>query len=205
MRINSLFLIRLCDNIFQATRLADADPMVLEIQYHINSPGGYWDGLDYCAEAIKSTQKPTTAVIYTMAQSGGYYLASQADRIVAVTKGSSVGSIGVVVEVFDRTVEDGQKGITRHILTNRAITDKWPKPEEAAGRELIIDRLDQLYAIFENRVIEGRKKQVKGFSVETIRNLAGRTITAEKALVLGFIDGIRSEESEKNKEVIHKV
>jgi ClpP class serine protease len=191
-------------DIEQATRLADADPLVREIQYHINSPGGYWDGIDYCAETIKSAQKPTTAIVYTMAQSGGYYLASQADRIVAVTKGSSVGSIGVVVEVFDRTVEAGQKGITRHILTNRASTDKWPKPEEAAGRELIMDRLDQLYEIFENRVVEGRGKQVKGFSTKTIRSLAGRTVTAEKALALGLIDGIRSGDTGKDNTIREK-
>jgi ClpP class serine protease len=188
-------------DIEQATRLADADPLVREIHYHVNSSGGYWDGVDYCAEVIKTAQKPTTAIIYTMALSGGYFLASQADRILAVTRGSSAGSIGVLAEVFDRTVEDGQKGITRHILTNRASGDKHPKPEEAEGRELIIDRLDQLYEIFENRVVEGRS-HVKGFSAGTIRSLAGRTVTAEKALELGLIDGIGSKPSEEDTKVM---
>jgi protease-4 len=185
-------------DIERATRMADGDPGVREIHYHVNSSGGYWDGVDYCAEVIKNAQKPTTAIIYTTALSGGYFLASQADRILAVTRGSSVGSIGVLAEVFDRTVEDGQKGITRYILTNRASGDKHPKPEEAAGREVIIDRLDQLYQIFEDRVVEGRGRRIKGFSAETIRGLAGRTVTAETALSLGFIDGIGLTLSEEN-------
>ncbi|MDR0374402.1 MAG: S49 family peptidase [Treponema sp.] len=181
-------------DIERAVLAAEADPLVREIHYHINSPGGYWDGLDCCAEAVKTARKPSTAFVYTSALSGGYYLASQADRILAVTKGSSVGSIGVAAEVFDRTSADGQKGIIRHVLTNRASGDKRPKPEEEAGRELIVDRLDQLYGIFENRVLEGRR-HVKGFSAETIRSLAGRTVTAEQALEMGLIDGIRSEQS----------
>ncbi|MDR0374734.1 MAG: S49 family peptidase, partial [Treponema sp.] len=184
-------------DIEDAIQHADKNPLVREIHYHINSPGGYWDGLDCCAEAVKTSKKPSTAFVYTSALSGGYYLASQADRILAVTKGSSVGSIGVAAEVFDRTGADGQKGIIRHVLTNRASGDKRPKPEEEAGRELIVDRLDQLYGIFENRVLDGRK-HVRGFSAETIRSLAGRTVTAEQALELGLIDGIRSEESEED-------
>jgi ClpP class serine protease len=180
-------------DITKATHDAEADPLVREIVYDINSPGGSWDGIEDCAEAIKNAAKPTRAIIHTAAQSGGYFLASQTDRIDAATKGSMVGSIGVAAEVFDRTLEDGQKGIKRYVLTNRESPDKRPKVEEAEGRELIIDRLDQLYAIFENRVVEGRAKTRTGFSAEPVRALAGRTVTAEKAQELGFIDGILTE------------
>jgi hypothetical protein len=81
------------------------------------------------------------------------------------------------------------------VLTNRDSPDKRPKAEEEEGRNSIIDRLDDLYRIFEQRAVEGRSKNVKGFSAETVRSLAGRTVTAEKALELGLIDGILSEKA----------
>lgn len=184
-------------DIARATAAADADPLVQRITYHVNSPGGTWDGIEDCAEAIRSAAKPTRAVIHTSAQSGGYYVASQADEIWAATAGSMVGSIGVAAEVFDRTMEEGQKGIKRYILTNRESPNKMPKVEEEEGRSLIIDRLDQLYDIFENRVIAGRSKKKKRFNAENVRALAGRTVTAEKALEIGLIDGILTEKSVK--------
>jgi ClpP class serine protease len=177
----------------RATAAAGADPLVRKIVYHVNSSGGSWDGLDYTAEAIKTAAKPTEAIVYTAAQSAAYFLASQAGKVYAATAGSLAGSIGVAAEVFDRTAAEGQKGVKRYVLTNRDSPDKRPKEEEEEGRALITDRLDDLYQIFERRVVEGRSKNVKGFSAGTIRALAGRSVTAERALELGLIDGILPE------------
>ena len=41
-------------DIRRATAAADADPLAREIIYHVNSPGGTWDGVDYTAEAINN-------------------------------------------------------------------------------------------------------------------------------------------------------
>jgi ClpP class serine protease len=181
-----------------ATRAADADPMVREIHYAINSPGGGWDGVDYCAEVIKTATKPTTAIVYSSAQSGGYYLASQADKVLAVTKGSLVGSIGVAAEIFDRTEEQGKKGIKRLIFTNSQSTDKRPDANTDAGAAVIQEELDALYAVFEGRVVEGRQQNIKDFTAENVRQLKGRSVTAVRALEIGLIDGILSEEETKD-------
>ena len=187
-------------DIEEATQRADADPFVQKIAYHIDSPGGNWNGLDYAAEVIKTAEKPTEAIVYTGAHSGGYYLASQADKIYAATKGSSIGSIGIASEVYERSKEEEQKGIKRYVLTNTLSKDKRPDIKEEEGYAVYQERLDALYDIFENRVVDGRKQSVKDFTADTVRGLKGRSVTAEKALELGFIDGILSEMSGKKKQ-----
>ncbi|MDR1469331.1 MAG: S49 family peptidase [Spirochaetaceae bacterium] len=177
----------------EATRAAEADPLVEKIRYSINSHGGNWDGVDYCAEVIKQAKKPTEAVVYTGAHSAGYYLASQTGKVYAATKGSSVGSIGVAAEYFDREMKDEKEGIKRRVFTNTESADKRPKAGDPEGAAVIQEQLDQYYRVFENRVIEGRLKNVALFTAENIRQLRGRSVLAEKALEIGLIDGILSE------------
>jgi ClpP class serine protease len=177
----------------EAVKAAEADPLVEKIRFGVNSPGGAWDGVDCCAEVIKTARKPTEAVVYTGAHSAAYYLASQCGKIYAATKGSAAGSIGVAAEYFDREKQDEQKGITRYVFTNTESGDKRPKPGEPEGAAVIHETLDQYYAVFENRVIEGRRKNVPGFTAESVRQLKGRPVLAEKAMEIGLIDGILSE------------
>jgi ClpP class serine protease len=180
----------------EATRLADADPLVEKIRYNINSHGGSWDGVDFCAETIKKASKPTEAVIYTGAYSAGYYLASQAGKVYAATKGSGAGSIGVAAEYYDREKYDERDGIKRYVFTNTESADKRPKAGEPEGAAVIQAQLDEYYRIFENRVVEGRQKSVPAFTAENVRQLRGRSVLAEKALEIGLIDGILSEMAE---------
>jgi ClpP class serine protease len=191
------------NKIEEATRAADEDFQVREIQYHINSSGGSWDGLDFCAETIKGTQKPTNAIIYTGAHSAAYFLASQADHIYAATKGSMVGSIGVAAEIFDRSEADGKEGIKRFVFTNSQSRDKRPDATTEAGAAIIQEELDAIYAIFEDRVVDGRSMKNKDAEIvrKNIRTLKGRSVTAERALELGLIDEISDKrmQSRKNK------
>jgi ClpP class serine protease len=181
----------------EAVQAAERDPLVEKIRFNINSHGGSWDGVDFCAETIEKAAKPTEAVVYTAAHSAGYYLASQADKVYAATKGSAVGSIGIIAEFFDRDKENEQKGIKRHVFTNTESADKRPKPDDAEGAKVIQAELDDYYRIFENRVISGRQKNIPDFTAEKVRELRGRSVLAEKAFEIGLIDGILSEMSEK--------
>jgi ClpP class serine protease len=176
-----------------AVRAAEADPLVEKIRFDINSPGGNWDGVDYCAEVIKQAAKPTEAVIYTGAHSAAYYLASQCGKIYAATKGSAAGSIGVVAEFFDREQKDEREGIKRHVFTNTESADKRPKAGDPEGAAVIREQLDGYYKVFEDRVIEGRRGNVPDFAAENVRQLKGRSVLAEKAMEIGLIDGILSE------------
>jgi ClpP class serine protease len=188
----------------QAIAEAVSDYAVREIEFHLSSPGGTWEGIDYCAEMIAKAGKPTTAIVYNEAHSGGYYLASQADTVYAVTRGSLFGSIGVAAELFDRTEEEGKKGIRRLVFTNSQSKDKRPDPATEAGASVVQEHLDMLYDIFEQRVIAGRRKQVGDFSQEHIRALRGRSVSAVRALEIGLIDGIISDEPEDGQDKSRK-
>ncbi|MGB0889693.1 MAG: S49 family peptidase, partial [Solirubrobacterales bacterium] len=87
-----------------ADQLRDAadDPSVDELVLEIDSPGGAALGLQSIADAIWDVrkQKTTTAVVSGMAASAAYFLASQAETVVAEAD-AIVGSIGAFSVVYD--------------------------------------------------------------------------------------------------------
>ncbi|GBE17748.1 MAG TPA: signal peptide peptidase SppA [Euryarchaeota archaeon] len=74
---------------------AERDSSVKAILIEVNSPGGTIVASEAIAEAITDAKKPTVAWLGEMAASGGYYVASATDYIVA-DQGSMTGSIGVI-------------------------------------------------------------------------------------------------------------
>jgi protease-4 len=74
---------------------AERDSSVKAILIEVNSPGGTIVASEAIAEAISDAKKPTVAWLGEMAASGGYYVASATDYIVA-DQGSMTGSIGVI-------------------------------------------------------------------------------------------------------------
>ena len=74
---------------------ADEDSMVKAIVLDINSPGGSAVASDEIAAAIKKAGKPTVALVREVGASGGYWVASSADHVIA-NRMSVVGSIGVI-------------------------------------------------------------------------------------------------------------
>lgn len=178
-------------DISNALAAADSDYEVESISLLIDSPGGYWDGLDVAMQNLSETKKPVTAYIENMATSAAYGLASQADKVVAVSRGVMAGSIGVASEVYDRTEADKKGGVQRHVMTNTTSRDKRPNVATDEGKSVIQSELDDIYDVFEGRIVEGRKAATGDDITESVRTLAGRTVTARKALKLGLIDEIQ--------------
>ena len=58
--------------IAEASAAADADEYVERIEYFIDSPGGYVDGLMPAVRAMREVSKPTSAKVGGMAASAGY-------------------------------------------------------------------------------------------------------------------------------------
>lgn len=85
----------------QAVQAADADPHVSEIVFRVDSPGGTVKGCLETAQAIATASKPTRAEV-VQAASAAYWLASAADRIVAVET-AVVGCLGVQLVVPSRS------------------------------------------------------------------------------------------------------
>ena len=86
------------------------------------------------------------------------------------------------------------------MFTNRESADKRPKAGKPEGAAVIQEQLDGYYRIFENRVVEGRQKNIAAFTAENVRQLRGRSVLAERAMEIGLIDGILSEMAEKEPE-----
>ena len=89
---------------------ADEDAQIKAILLEINSPGGSAVASDEIAAAIKKTEKPVVAVIREAGASGGYWIASAADHIIA-NRMSITGSIGVISSYLEFSGLMGKYGV----------------------------------------------------------------------------------------------
>jgi protease-4 len=166
---------------------ADKDSSVKAILIEVNSPGGTIVASEAIAEAIKDTKKPTVAWLGEIAASGGYYVASAADYIVA-DKGSMTGSIGVIFTLpqYDRLLD--KIGVKMRVVKAGKYKDigspyrNMTEEEEAIINELVQSSYDDfVQTIAENR----------NLSVDYVRNVAeGNIYTGKKAVELELADQI---------------
>src|SRR3989344_1868620 len=73
---------------------ADSDSVIKAIILEINSPGGTVVASQEIAQEVENIKKPTVAFIREVGASGAYWIASEADVIVA-SEAAITGSIGV--------------------------------------------------------------------------------------------------------------
>jgi len=174
-------------------KLAEADPDVKAVVVRIDSPGGdvtTSDVLYHELAAFKGRKKvPVVAAFMGVAASGGYYLASGADAIVAHPT-SITGSIGVIslhvslVGLLDKIgvkVEALKSGANKDMGSPfRAMSDE--------DKKLLQALIDQLYSRFVAVVAEGRKGRL---TEDQVRKLAdGRVYTAQQALEAKLVDRV---------------
>lgn len=170
-------------------KAADANPSIAAHLIHISSPGGEAFGMHEAFEAIRNLTKPVYAVIDVAAESGGYYIASAAQKVYASSVFSKVGCIGAMAELVDYSGLDEQCGIrTVSIksafspLKNKEIDDVLDgKPEE-----YIKDFLDPLAKTFIDDVSSVRKSI--GADSDALK---GKTYYASVAVENGLIDGVK--------------
>lgn len=176
---------------------AEDDSKVSEIAFDVDSPGGYVNGLDETAQLIGLVTKPTTAYVGNIAASAAYWLASQADKIVALTPASEIGSIGVAAEEYDDDEALARDGIAHRVYTSTDAPNKRPDTKTEDGQAQIIAELDAVHGIFVRRVADGR-----GVSEETVNKKFGRggMLIAEKAKSVGMIDEVRGSHIIRNTE-----
>jgi protease-4 len=124
-----------------------------------------------------------------MAASGGYYIASAANKIYA-DKASLVGSIGVISSGFDASNLLEKIGVERRTFTagrNKAFLDPFaPMTEEAKVKWQAV--LDETHQQFINAVKEGRGDRL----VITDDVFSGMVFTGSQAIKIGLIDGLAS-------------
>lgn len=88
------------------------DPKILAIALYVDSPGGEANGCDELAAAIYGARgkKPIHSFVSGMACSGGYWLASAAEKVV-VSDLAVLGSIGVAVQYERRESASGVRTV----------------------------------------------------------------------------------------------
>lgn len=139
---------------------------------HISSPGGVVTPSKDIGEMIKEVTVPKVAYVNDLAASGGYWIASACDKIVA-DEYAQVGSIGAMLPHLDLVGLSEKLGLKYEILKTCKHKDIGNPFREmsAEERELIQETLDWIYEKFINEVATNRKMEP-----EHVRRLANGMI-----------------------------
>lgn len=179
------------DDIIPLIQKVSKNPQYRALLLKIDSPGGSAAGSQSIfTELIRfkeETDKPIIVSLGDMATSGGYYIASAADYIMA-SPATLTGSIGVIIEVgnFEGLYE--KLGIEYEVITGgdfkdighhgRSLTDE--------ERQILQGLTDEIYDQFIAAVVKGR-----GLEEAAVRDLAtGELFSGSQALKLQLVDDL---------------
>lgn len=179
------------DGIEAQIAMAEADDNVAEIILDIHSGGGTVFGVDECARIISEAKKPVTAYVNAAAFSAAYWLACAADRIVAVSEGAEVGSIGVISEHEEMSGAFERMGVKFTTFKAGELKDMGSDTRPITDAEKAVWQADinKVYGRFVGWVAERR-----GLSVEAVRATEADTYFADEALENGLIDAIQNKD-----------
>jgi protease IV len=165
------------------------DPEIRGVILRINSPGGgVGPTQEIYREVIKLKSKKRVYVsMGTACASGGYYIASAADRLYA-NPSTITGSIGVIMQLM--TFEDVLKKIGLQSNTIKAGEFKDAgspfRKMTPAEKEYMDGIVQNIYEQFVKDIAAGRK-----MNVEVVRGLAeGRIYTGTMAKDAGLVDAL---------------
>jgi len=183
------------DNIVTALRDAFENENTAGVILRINSPGGSPVQSGYIYDEMRRLRDehpdtPLYAVITDICASGGYYIASAADKIYA-DKASIVGSIGVRMDNFGFVGAIEKLGIERRTLTageNKALLDPFLPVNEKAKEHMQV-MLGEIHKQFITSVKEGRGDRL---DTDVDGLFSGLIWTGEAAVKNGLIDELAS-------------
>lgn len=175
----------------ESLRKAERDEAIAGLILRINSPGGTVTASDIIHHDIvefrKRKQVPVHACIMATGTSGGYYVASAADEIVAHPT-AITGSIGVILMKFNVEGLMGKIGVEEQTVKSGDKKDIMSPFRRATPEEVKLAQgiIDQLYGRFLDVAMARPGNKL---SREDLRKLAdGRIYTAGQARAAGLID-----------------
>jgi|GEM_PF-1417684 len=170
---------------------ATAMPGITRIILRIDSPGGSVAGTAETGAAIKAASeagKRVVAYVDGLAASAAYWLASQADEIVASSDGALVGSIGVIMATVDATKAQEKQGY--RVNVHRSVDLKAPgtanesmTPAQSASIGKV---LSGMHTIFAAAVADGRHLSQSQIDAAA----TGEVFTAASAIGMGLADRV---------------
>ena len=177
------------DDVAKAFHDATEDKDVKAIVFRVSSPGGSDTASEQILAAMKAAKaagKPVVVSMGTYAASGGYWISSQADSIVAQpsTLTGSIGVYGGKFAIGDALARFGVDTKQLHVGGDYAQAFGSGDGFTPEQRAKFAGWMDRIYAGFITRVAEGRK-----LPADRVREIAkGRVWTGEQAKQLGLVD-----------------
>ena len=179
--------------VFERLERAAADPAVKAVILRLDTPGGEVTASDIVYHEIlrfkERTGRPVIGLMMSVAASGGYYIASACDVIIAHPS-TLTGSIGVI-SIFP-SVESlmAKVGVKVNVIKSGPVKDSGSPFRDMTEDEKKIFQgiIDEYYEGFLTVVARGRKGKIKDADLRTIAD--GRVYTAPQALKLGLVDGL---------------
>jgi protease IV len=175
------------DTVAAAFRAAAEDKRVKAIVFRVDSPGGSYVASDTIrreTERARKAGKPLIVSMGNLAGSGGYFVALDADKVVA-QPGTITASIGVLGgKLLTRKAWD-KIGVTWDDVATSRHARMWSSSYEYGDSwSRFQASLDRVYDDFTQKVAEGRK-----LPIDQVLDVAkGRIWTGEKAKELGLVD-----------------
>lgn len=176
------------DRISRAIRKARKDTTVKAIVFRVNSGGGsaLASEVIWREVVLAQKEKPVIASLGDVAASGGYYIVSPADKIVA-SPNTITGSIGVFGLFFNvQDMMNNKLGIHVDAVKTHEFSNMGTpfRPMTAKEREVIQLSIEDTYDTFITHVAEGR--DMKKSEVDEIGQ--GRVWSGEDAKRIGLVD-----------------
>ncbi|MCK9503466.1 MAG: signal peptide peptidase SppA [Porticoccaceae bacterium] len=175
------------DTLSQLLRQARQDSSLKALVLRVDSPGGSAFASDLIRQELIQVQKtmPVIVSMGSMAASGGYWIAAQADEIWAqpTTLTGSIGVFGIIPTFEDSLAALGvnSDGVGTTSLADFNHLDRPLSPEVATIIQLSVDNI---YHQFVRLVADGRQRT----PAEIDEIARGRVWTGQQALEKGLVD-----------------
>lgn len=170
---------------------AEDDPDVEAVLLEVDSPGGGVVPSDEMYRMVRDfkqrTDKPVVAYMGSVAASGGYYVSTAADAIVAHPS-TITGSIGVIFNYTNFSEALDKVGVQPKPIVSGEFKDLASPADELTEkeREIIESQVQDNYDRFVAAIVQGRP-----LSEERVRELGdGRTYSGEQAASNGLVDEV---------------
>jgi protease-4 len=176
------------DDLSEAIRRAAADKSIKAIVLRVDSPGGSVSASDQILHAVKMAQaggKPVVVSMGAVAASGGYYISTSANRIVA-EPGTITGSIGVLTGKvsFGKTAGLIGVGADEVSVGKNTLMDSAFSPYTDEQWALLNREADVIYDDFTRKVASGRH-----LPLTQVQQIAkGRVWSGADAKAHGLVD-----------------
>ncbi|MCU0491880.1 MAG: signal peptide peptidase SppA [Chloroflexaceae bacterium] len=178
------------DQLLSQIRQATEDPLVKAVVLRVDSPGGGVVASSELHAALKKLREADKHLVVSMgsvAASGGYYIATAAERIYA-NADTFTGSLGVILSLTNLEGTYEKIGLRTYVYKSGELKDigSPDRPPTAEENAVLQGVVDQAYQGFVDVIVAGRNLPRD----EVLRIADGRIYTGRQALDLKLIDAL---------------